>query len=379
MLHKNNRRGNRTQTKRNNNTKRQISQQVHSDLGLTMARPNQRDMRNRVQSESKCVKMRFQSDLLSLNSSGNFFATKSFLANGLYDPDPALLTSSVAGFAEWMRLYNYAQVITNRTTVVLTNNETFPIKACLLYTLDDPSTSLGSVQNCIDAGENAMATKWVQLAPVSGQNRSRLTLTVNIPKTLGHEMHYYSMEWFYNYPSSNPAQPQYMTVLIASSTALTGAGIGLSFTMDYSVKLFYRRLVLDSGPSQQVRKINSLIDTLTGEIELLSSQFRTFQLVGQDTASIQSCLLSKQERVKVLKSYLLDPYSSIEIDAHSSETISPFLGRSSDPHANLNPIDNGVEEGANGLIINGNAPVTMQTRHPAEGRNVKGHAGLFPT
>ncbi len=241
---------------RNNKTRKQTNRSnpnrtntIKSEVGISVAAKN-KAQRSTISPEFRMGKLRFQADYANITNSGVAYAGKMMYANNLYDPDPALLTSSVAGYADNMDFYFYCLPITSKSRVTLTNREAFPVKACLIYTVQQADLLFSSQQNVIDIGENPISTPWVELSAQGGQDRATLNLKVNLGRMNGSELDYNGNAATYSsQPTSGPPYPLFVSILLYAGSNFTSAGVGVSWTQEWTVRYWSRRLILDSGPT----------------------------------------------------------------------------------------------------------------------------------
>lgn len=70
-----------------------------------------------------------------LNNAGGFISSVGFNANGLYDVDPRVASTSVPGFTEWMGLYNRYRVLATKYKISLCSRDgiTLPFLGCIAW------------------------------------------------------------------------------------------------------------------------------------------------------------------------------------------------------------------------------------------------------
>lgn len=285
--------------KQRNNRRRKANkpaakQQILSDLTMVKVSSNPKRKRNVITPEYKVSTLHFMSDLLNYTNSGAAYWSKIYKANDLYDPDPSLLTSAVAGFAELARLYFYHLVTKITVTLTASNNEAFPVKIYFGVFNDDPSSSLGNTQAVIDLSENAMCTSVKELAAKGGQDRSTMSLTVNLAELCGDYAYFYGSGYFSTYYNASPATNLIIVIGSYAGSNFTGAGVGLSLSIRYNVKSFNRRPILDSGPialAHELAKLESKME------ELLKKESVT---IGEVMELNELYVRSKIESKKVL-------------------------------------------------------------------------------
>lgn len=261
------------------------TKQVKSEVGIIHTKNNPRQ--NFIQPEFRMQKFKWFADYGNITNSGSSYAGKMMYANNLYDPDPALLTSSVSGFADNMDFYFYCLPISYSTRVIITNKEAFPVKAALLFSVQQADLLFSSTQNIIDLGENPISTNWVEIAAAGGQDRATLSLRdINLAKANGNELEYYgSAETYSNQPTSGPPYPMFCSLLVWSTSNFTSAGVGVAWQSRWTCKLWARRLILDSGPTVARKQLvfelaaqKKKLDELVNVVKLLDNGISTSSL-----------------------------------------------------------------------------------------------------
>lgn len=289
-----------SQRRRNNvrkrNVKRNVEQRVLQDMTIVKVAHNPRKQRSVICPEYKISTLHFTSDLLQSSSIGSTFWSKVYKANDLYDPDPALLSSGIAGFAELARYYYYHLVTKVRVSVTVSNLEGFSVKFFFGFFTEDPSTSLGSVQNIIDLAENPMCTPIAEISAKGGVDRKVLHLSCNLAEFTGDYSYYYGSGYFSTYYNASPATNIILCMCAYSNGIFTSAGFALSTSIHYTVKSFNRRPILDSGPitlAHNVDKVQSRIlsllqedDPPMDEIKALTRQLEKLKGVSTPLSSV---------------------------------------------------------------------------------------------
>ncbi len=194
-------------------------------------------------------------------------------------------------------------------TVILSNNEAFPVKVCIGTFPDDPGTVASSVQNVIDLGEQAQTTQWQQLSAQGGQDRAVLRLVTSYPKYIGHEIFYHASDYFYGTPTTNPITPIYQAILAYGTGNFTSAGLGMSVTLEITAKLFYRRIIVDSGP--QFKSIARQFEDAKSKLDTYKSRLSTIDSDDEDanTTPLETKIQKYQAKIDHLKKQLDEPYS----------------------------------------------------------------------
>jgi len=99
--------------------------------------------------------------------------------NGVYDPDPLLLTGSVTGFAEWGGLYRQYLVEAVTITWSVVNRENFPVIIVFAPSLSSQAAVISSGQAVANLAENKFAQTRV-LSAQGGQDRARIRVTIKL-------------------------------------------------------------------------------------------------------------------------------------------------------------------------------------------------------
>ncbi len=254
---------------------------VKSQVGMNVAARNPRQ--NFIQPEFRMQKFKWQADYGTISNAGSAYAGKMMYSNNLYDPDPALLTSSVAGYAENMKFYSYCLPIDVKVKVTCCNYEVFPVKVCLISTVNQTDTYFSSTQNIIDLGENAQSTNWTQLSAGGGQDRAILTLKTNFGRANGNEFEYNGNAQTYScQPTAGPPYPMFVSLLIWSAAGnLTASGVNVSWQMTWTTRLWARNIVLDSGPTLDLKLLQRDLVVKRREYASLKEKISAIQVLAE--------------------------------------------------------------------------------------------------
>ncbi len=320
MRRNNNNNNVRRRVGKNTRNRPQQTNNIKSRVGINLAGKNPRQ--NWVQPEFRMQKFKFQADFGNITNSGSAYAGKMLYANNLYDPDPAILTSSVAGYTDNMNFYFYCLPVTVNTKVVLTNREAFPVKCCVLFSIQQADTLFSSTQNIIDLGENPISTEWHELSSAGGQDRATLRLKVNLARANGNEFEYNGNAQSYScQPTSGPPFPMFMSVLVySSSNNFTSSGVGVSWTMKWDCRLWSRRLIIDSGPTALKKQLLDRLQSKEKELTVLKDRILVIQgLADLDEAhakiygQLQEDLLNTASTIDKIKAAIGNPYQLLDL------------------------------------------------------------------
>jgi hypothetical protein len=292
---------------------------LKQEVGINVAAKNKKQ--NWIQPEFRMQKFKWMADYGNITSSGTSYAGKMMYANNLYDPDPSLLTSAVAGYADNMDFYFYCLPVDLHTKCVVSNREAFPVKVALLFSIQQADLLFSSAQNIIDLAENPISTDWTQLSAVGGQDRATLSLRVNLGRANGNEFEYNGNAATYScQPTSAPPFPMFVSLLVWATSNFTSAGVGVSWQNTWNTRLWSRRLILDSGPTVAKKKLQLQLTESRAELEEIKSQikvFQTLEILSAENAEkyglLQDSLLRKSELIDKLRIAIDDPYQLLDL------------------------------------------------------------------
>ncbi len=151
--------------------------------------------RNTIVPPSKIVALDFV-DPGGVYQGATSFIVKHFCINDLYDPDPALLTTSYAGFSEWMRFYDYFRVEGIKCEWFIANNEPSVAVRVAMVCSTSPITPL-TYQQAIDAVEGRFSSQFKELQRASGGiSTTKLKLAIKPEVVLGDATYYTDSLWY---------------------------------------------------------------------------------------------------------------------------------------------------------------------------------------
>lgn len=171
----------------------------------------------------------------SLYNAGLSIASKQLNANGVYDVDPALATTSVPGFAEFASLYWKYRVLKVKSTCTFINREAFP----MLINLGFENTFFAANTK----GKSYFDTK-DQKTLLVPQNQTARGVTLSMTKTadqmIGDQEGDASANWA-NYVNGNPAALYYCSA--AADCSITGnvfaaGGVAVRWEVDFWTEFY---------------------------------------------------------------------------------------------------------------------------------------------
>jgi len=175
-----------------------------------------------------------------LNNSGAAFVAKRFRPTGIYDIDPLLGGSSVAGFTEWAAFYYKYRVIHTNLTFHCANYDTGTVLQVVTLPLNvDPGATptLSDIQNWT----LQPFARHSLLSKSGGMDRCTLKLNINLRNFVGTDT--FLVDDSYSSAVTNvPQNNVYVAVgaFVIGGLTMTN-GIGYSLTISSIVEFFERK------------------------------------------------------------------------------------------------------------------------------------------
>lgn len=177
----------------------------------------------------------------TLTAAGSTSANKSFTANALYDPDPAVGGTSFVGLAEYAALYAKYRVISFKWKLEVSNKEDQPL-SCKQWVSNIGLTGSLGVNSDYYALQPFGHIK--HMGPLTGGNES-ITMSGAVPLAafFGTEQVETAPQFEGLTVSSNPSQPISLGFAVTGATALTSEGVYYTIMIRARVRLYERILV----------------------------------------------------------------------------------------------------------------------------------------
>jgi hypothetical protein len=160
--------------------------------------------------------------------------------NSGYDPDPALGTGALAGFAELATLYTSYRVLRIEYEIVAYNMETFPVQiACAPLALDPGANALTA-----DNIDELPYSQTGHLSSKGGIDQCSLVGVLDFGKFLGIPKQYDQELNYSSAVTTNPVSQLYLAVAYsaANGAAFTaGNGCPLTIKLEYVIEFFARQ------------------------------------------------------------------------------------------------------------------------------------------
>jgi hypothetical protein len=171
----------------------------------------------------------------NIGSSYLYFAQR---GNGLFDPDPLLLTGSISGFAEWGAFYR--QYIVESVTIkwIVCNKEAFPVTVVCAPSNVSLATVITTHQSAVNLGENKLSTVR-NLSMASGQDRTIIIKNINWSRYIANPIQYLAgtFSGFGGFAPSNPTVSTFID-FAAYADNVFSAGISSSLRIEYHTKWY---------------------------------------------------------------------------------------------------------------------------------------------
>lgn len=144
-----------------------------------------------------------------LNNTVGTAASRQFTANGLYDVDPAVGSTAISGFAEWMAIYNRYRVHATKATVDFINMDANPV-----------TCNVGFEQQQFSANAKLLtyfenANQITRLSAGLGANPVRLQMKRNLNTLLG-SVAQLADDDYAGDVTHNPILPIYVSIAISN-------------------------------------------------------------------------------------------------------------------------------------------------------------------
>jgi len=171
-----------------------------------------------------------------LNNVGLLAASRQFIANGLYDVDPALGSTAVPGFVEWMSIYQRYRVKKVKAVVDFINLDTSPVVVNLGF--DQQFFAANGKTIGFLAGPHQVT----RLIAALGGNPVRLSMKRDLQQLLG-DVSLLSEDNYAGLVGANPVLPLYVSVAISADgtgVALIN-GVFMRMTIEFETEFYQLR------------------------------------------------------------------------------------------------------------------------------------------
>jgi len=165
----------------------------------------------------------------TINNATLKYADNRFVMNGVYDVDPLVGSTAIAGFSELAAFYQSYRALKCTVRVDFSNLEAFPVNVYMLPSRN-PSTDPGSNNvGGLDWLMNPLS-KYKQLSAVGGMDRCTLGQTVDFPTVYSKQV--LTDDSYSAAVTANPSLKLYHIVGVTSGTNLVS---GIAVTVHYTI------------------------------------------------------------------------------------------------------------------------------------------------
>jgi len=229
---------NNQQVTRRRNRKKKVNRRINANRDNRLIRGPKVGRYPKVSRLMQRVTLTYTDNSIIRGASGASYFVYTLRANGLYDPDPLLLTGGISGFTEWGGLYRQYLVESVTVTWDVANAQTFPIQIVFAPSLTNLSTIITSAAAVSNLAENKQAQQRI-ISGVGGQDRARIKTTINLRSFVANPTQFQSgiYSGFLGAAPSNPTTLIYLN-FCGSAPFVFSTGIVASLRVDYHTKLY---------------------------------------------------------------------------------------------------------------------------------------------
>lgn len=232
-------------------------------------------------------KLTYKSDLTLITAGATFFA-KSFKANSLFDPDPAILTTNYTGY-EWLtQAYDEYLVQTSRARCWAGNQNGTFVSFGLVYSLEQLDSTISTWQDARDALENKFSTKTTQLSQKGVGGCSRSIMGKCALQDLTKAGVYQYSDIYAGITNMDPTYLMWVTIVAFADDGTTNLGDGVifDFTLESTAEFYSPKQMKDTTTLRQIRKPVEKDDanTITLDLGKASAKYRYIKPISRQTS-----------------------------------------------------------------------------------------------
>jgi len=258
---------NNNKNKRRNNSQQVKKKQPKRESGIPKSlRPND------IMPPSYNSRMNFLDPNMQIAAPTFSYAVKSLRINSVYDPDPDILSTGVAGFNFLMLKYEFFRVDHCTVDWRPSNNEQFALIVGMVFSQVELEGTISSRQEAIDALENGISTKPITLVNRTGGPSEKVIQHGIHPKfLLGNPKLYEGDENYTGTQTSDPPDKLWVNLIVVSpaNTVLLLNGVVGACELHFKIKFFGSKVLDD------VVSLKQMLSKLTREEQL--------KLLGDDS------------------------------------------------------------------------------------------------
>jgi len=192
------------------------------------------------------VALKYVDATLNRNNATNAYLYFRMRANGGYDPDPALGSGAMSGFAEWCSLYRKYLVFGVKITWDVTNLESFPVTIICGPSITDQNSVIVSAHTALDLAENKMYRKHT-LSAAGGMDHAVLKYTLDLGQFLGNKGEWDFSGQYAGVGGPSPSNPTAITFLnfAAAANSVFVNGLYQTLRITYFIRFYELASILD--------------------------------------------------------------------------------------------------------------------------------------
>lgn len=183
------------------------------------------------------IRLRYTTEGVLANGGGPE-AYKYFNINGLFDLDPALGSTPVAGFVEWMGIYNVFHVDQAACSLTFSNNEQFNTARIATGFFPQVRTTFPSTQ-----WGNAHCKEQTMLSFRGGLDRTTVKHSMDLKKLVANQAYVGDLPNYYGTTTANPNSILSFDIAARSSGPTLSQGVYFKLDIDLIVTLLYNRVL----------------------------------------------------------------------------------------------------------------------------------------
>jgi len=175
------------------------------------------------------------------------FVVRSLRINDYFDPDPLVLTTGYAGFADLMSFYEFFRVDHTQVIWEPSNNETFQVAVGYVFSQTNLNLTLTTRQLAIDALENGISSKPYTLQQRNGgKSDCNIIRALDCKALLGDPSLYKGDVNYTGTAVASPADQLWVNLIVIAPTNLTLLLNGVVGSLAFRSRgLLFGRITLD--------------------------------------------------------------------------------------------------------------------------------------
>lgn len=175
------------------------------------------------------------------NAPGATFLVYSMRINDLNDPDPLILSGSVSEVKENMQFYDYYRVDDTYIRWTVVNNENFALLVGIVFSLQNLTGTLASVDDCRNALESSFSTRVRMVSPKGGIDQTKFSVHAHLPKIQGTPGQYHNDIAYSGNGLASPPRPIWANfIAFSANSSVLANGYSNSTTLVFKSHLFGR-------------------------------------------------------------------------------------------------------------------------------------------